>query len=130
MKKLILLFFLLTYFQTHAQKMGRKEVIEDLAVLAGNIQDYNPALPHYHPEFDSLSALVIKDISNDSVSIFDYYSAVSRVCALAGEGHFKVGDRNERLRKALQGLLSIFLSYVLSCEECQTDSTYICTRCR
>ncbi len=109
MKNSIFICFLLIYGQMIAQKIGYNEAVEDLTFLAENIKKYNPALSHYHPEFDDLSTQVISNVRNDSISIFKYYSAVSRICALANEGHFKIGSRDDVLRK---GILSDSYAYL------------------
>ena len=101
MKKLLIIILLLSHLQIDAQKIGENEVFEDLTFLKESIKNYNPALPYYHPEFDSLATQVIKNADIDSVSEFVHFTNVSRICALANEGHFKVGDRNDVFRKGI-----------------------------
>ncbi|MEM8507104.1 MAG: S41 family peptidase [Bacteroidota bacterium] len=101
MKQLLFLFFLLINLQIIAQKLVAVAVREDLNFLAEHIRKYNPALSHYHPKFDSLSTQVIERVPQDSVSLFTYFSAVSRICAFANEGHFKIGDRDDVFRKGI-----------------------------
>lgn len=82
-----------------AQKMPSHHAVEDLNFLIENLKKYNPALPHYRPDFDSLSTEVVKKMLSDSLSLFECHTLVSRVCALASEGHISIGDRNDSIRK-------------------------------
>lgn len=109
MKHLLFALFLLIYFPIFAQNIGKDDFVEDLTFLSDRIKQYNPALSHYHPEFDRLSAQVIRQTNADSVTIFEYFSAVSRICALANEGHFKIGSRDDRIRKGIMANTAAYL---------------------
>ncbi len=109
MKKLLTLLLLLNHLQIDAQSIEMSKVEEELNFLKESIQKYNPALPNYHPEFDSLSTRVIDLAEKDSVSLFEHFTNVSRICALANEGHFKVGDQNDVFRR---GILENIFAYL------------------
>lgn len=101
MKKLVFLIFLLSQNLIEAQTISKKEAIEDLELLKKSIEDFNPALPHYHPEFASQSDQLIQTISEDAVSMLELYTSASTICAFANEGHFKVGNRNDAFNKGI-----------------------------
>ncbi|MEL7123296.1 MAG: S41 family peptidase [Bacteroidota bacterium] len=103
MKQLIFIFLLVGYCQLSAQNIQKGAVLEDLNFLMDEIVKYNPALPIYHPEFKKLSTPVIESISSDSISIFDYFTKVSKICALANEGHFGLGDWQDIVHKGIPG---------------------------
>lgn len=84
-----------------AQFLQKDEALEDLEMLRESIKTYNPALPHYHPEFDSLSTVEIQSVERDSVSLFDYFTAVSRICALSNEGHFSIGNWSDTIHAGI-----------------------------
>ena len=95
MKNLLVTILLGCQWQLHAQSISKKQGVEDLDFLRDRIVEFNPALPIYHPQFDKLSTRVIEELTNDSISAFAHLSNVSRICALASEGHFSIGDRND-----------------------------------
>jgi C-terminal processing protease CtpA/Prc len=99
MKNLFFIIFFFAYYQTSAQYFQKKAVIEDLTFLTESIEKYNPALNGYHPEFKDLSAKCIESVTDDSISPFDYFKKVSKICALANEGHFSMGDWNDTIHK-------------------------------
>ena len=101
MKHLIFIVLLVVSFHLSAQHIQKEAVLEDLNFLVDNIEKYNPALPVYHPDFNSLSTQLIQKIERDSISIFDYFTAVSKICALAHEGHFGLGDWKDIVHKGL-----------------------------
>lgn len=101
MRNLLIILILLSQWQVNAQIIGTNQAIEDLEFLKKSITDFNPALPNYHPEFDSLATQVIKKSQNDTVSILEHFTKISRICALANEGHFNIGDRNDNFYKEI-----------------------------
>ena len=101
MKRITFVILLMGPFYLLAQKVGRNQAVEDLTFLVESIKKYSPALAQYHPEFDSLSALEIRQVSGDSLTSFDYFSKVSTICALANEGHFSVGGSDAFVFKGI-----------------------------
>lgn len=83
------------------QHIGKNLALEDLKILRQSIQQYYPALYQYNPEFDSLSTEVIRSLQRDSISIFDYFSLVSEMCALSNEGHFTLGDWQDAIHQCI-----------------------------
>ena len=92
MKKLVLLGFLFGNLTTIGQSLKSAEVKEDLTFLVEKIKTYDPALQEYHPNFEEEANKVLAEISDDSLAPLDFYTVVTKICALAHEGHFKVGD--------------------------------------
>lgn len=98
---IITLFILLGQLSVFGQKISELQVLEDLKILRGNIQQYNPALEQYNPKFDSLSLEIIQSVPKDSISIFEYFSLVSEICALSNEGHFTLGNWQDSIHKCI-----------------------------
>lgn len=109
MKQLAFIVLLLGQTALLAQKIGPTQATEDLNFLMENIQQYNPALSQYHPDFEQGAKAVIANAPKDSCSIFEHFSNVSRICALANEGHFKVGDWKDAVH---QGILANTAAYL------------------
>lgn len=102
MSKTLLLFtFLLFQNISYAQQLSKAQVVEDLSLLRGSIQTYNPALYQYNHDFDNKSLQLIAEVSEDSLSFFDYFFLVSKLCALSNEGHFGLGDWNDTIHKGI-----------------------------
>ncbi|QCK16153.1 S41 family peptidase [Mangrovivirga cuniculi] len=102
MKKVIIsIFFLLGQISVSGQNMGKEHVLEDLKNLRNNIQQYNPSLEKYNPDFENLSMEIIQSVQKDSISIFDYFSLVSELCALSNEGHFTLGNWQDSIHKCI-----------------------------
>lgn len=99
MKYLLSIWFLLGASLNFAQQITHKEAVEDLTFLADRIKQYNPALPHYHPEFDRSSRSFINQIPQEPISRLTFFSLVSQLCSMANEGHFQVHNWNDKLHK-------------------------------
>ncbi|HNP17488.1 MAG TPA: S41 family peptidase [Fulvivirga sp.] len=98
---IITLFTLLVQISVFGQRIAKDQAVEDLTILRDNIQQYNPALEQYNLKFDSLSMEIIQSLQKDSISIFDYFSLVSEICALSNEGHFTLGDWQDSIHKCI-----------------------------
>lgn len=96
----ITLLLLLSQVKVISQTLSRAEASEDLTILQQSIKQFNPALPHYHPEFDRLSNLVIQSVK-DHQTIFEYFTLVSKICALSNEGHFALGNWEDVVHKGI-----------------------------
>ncbi|MEL6141152.1 MAG: hypothetical protein AAFU67_06010, partial [Bacteroidota bacterium] len=103
MRRILFAFLLIGHLQLVAQNVSRPAALEDLVFLAEGIKQYNPALSKYNPAFDSLSNQVIDSVTDDSISVFAFFSKVSTICALANEGHFSVGDREDIVYQLILG---------------------------
>lgn len=109
MRKIVLALCCLLSLVVTAQSFQKAEVIEDLEFLIDQIKTYNPALSRYHPEFDAASTQLIYTVTAEELSLFEYYTLVSKICSMANEGHFVLGDRDDALR---QGILSNTYGYL------------------
>ncbi len=102
MSKLILCFsFLLLQFPVFSQQLSKAQVVEDLKLLRESIQIYNPALYDFNHDFDNQSIQVIAEIDQDSMTLFEYFFLVSKLCALSNEGHFGLGTWNDTIHKGI-----------------------------
>ena len=101
MKNLIFIFLFIGNFPLIAQNLGKNEALKDLSFLVDHIQKYNPALTKYCPKFAEQSDEVIKTVNSDSLTVFDYFTKVSKICALANEGHFSLGDWKDIAHKGI-----------------------------
>jgi len=90
MRDSLIIFTLLFQWQNNAQTIRPAQANEDLEFLRKSIIENNPALPKYHSEFNSLSIQLIENTKNEAVSILEHFSIISKICALANEGHFKL----------------------------------------
>ena len=99
MKNIITLLFILSPTLFYAQSIDNHQVKEDLMFLAEQIKQYNPALPIYHPEFDELASQLIAEANDDTMTQLQFFSYMSRLCALANEGHFLIHDWEDELHK-------------------------------
>lgn len=98
---LILLLILLGQVLAFGQHIGKDHALEDLKLLRASIQRYNPSLLLYNPDFDRASAEVMQRVQKDSISIFDYFTLVSELCALSNEGHFTLGSWQDIVHKGI-----------------------------
>jgi len=109
MKNAFIIVTLLSLWQVNAQSITKNQAIEDLKFLRKNIIEYNPALSKYHPEFEGLSNQVIENTKNETVSILEHFTKISKICALANEGHFNIGHRNDNFYKEISDNTKISL---------------------
>lgn len=102
MSKLIICFCtLLLSCPVFSQQLSKAQVVEDLKLLRENIQIYNPALYDYNHNFDNQSIQMIAEIDQDSLTFFEYFFLVSKLCALSNEGHFGLGTWNDTIHKGI-----------------------------
>ena len=91
MTKHYLIFLLLLSTQlTYSQPFSAEQTREDLKVLLEGLKTYEAALYHYNPDFDRQADSILQDIP-ESVSVTEHFGLVSRLAALAHEGHFSMG---------------------------------------
>lgn len=102
MSKFIYCFcFLLIQFPVFSQQLSKAQVVEDLKLLRESIQIYNPALYDYNHNFDNQSIQLIAEIDQDSLTFFEYFFLVSKLCAFSNEGHFGLGSWNDTIHKGI-----------------------------
>lgn len=101
MKSLILFFLLLGPLPFYAQSFDRAAAVQDLDFLIAKIEQYNPALREYHPEFKERATQVIEGTGQDSISIFEFFTQASQICALANEGHFALGTWKDAVHQGI-----------------------------
>ena len=101
MRNILCIIWILGCFPVMCQNLDKQSVLEDFNFLRNNIEKYNPALSTNSPDFKMLSEEVVKRIKDDSVSIFDYFKGVTRICALAKEGHLSLGSWNDTIHKGI-----------------------------
>lgn len=100
-KFFFLVFSSLLCLPSFAQQLSNQQVTDDLTLLRRSIQTYNPALYQYNREFDVQSTRLINEVTEDSLSFFEYFTFVSRLCALSNEGHFSLGTWNDTIHKGI-----------------------------
>ncbi|MEN2284226.1 S41 family peptidase [Algoriphagus sp. SE2] len=98
---IITFFFFISQLPVFGQTIEKELALNDLTFLRKNIQEYNPALYDYNPNFDSLSSVVMNSLEGDSISIFEYFTLVSEICALSNEGHFNLGNWLDTVHKGI-----------------------------
>lgn len=102
MPRLVFLFpFLCLCQATFSQQFSSSQVVADLMILRDGIQVYNPALYDYNHDFDNQSIQLIAEVKQDSLSLFEYFFLVSKLCALSNEGHFGLGSWNDTIHKGI-----------------------------
>lgn len=102
MPKLFFIFsLLLLQSPLFSQQLSKAQVVEDLKLLRESIQIYNPALYDYNHNFDNKSIQLIAEIDQDSLTFFEYYFLVSKLCGLSNEGHFSLGTWNDTIHKGI-----------------------------
>lgn len=99
MRIIATLFIGLVFFQTSfSQKLSSTEVQNDLNYLTESIIRYDPALQVYNPLFNQ-KADSLKAIVKDSLNLFEHFALVSKITALANEGHFGLGNWQDTIHK-------------------------------
>jgi hypothetical protein len=74
-----------------AQTYTNNQTKEDLQFLIGSIEEFEPALYQYNPDFKEKAEAVVNSVENE-VPVLTYFSLVSKIVSLANEGHFNLGD--------------------------------------
>jgi C-terminal processing protease CtpA/Prc len=99
MQKTVIVFMLtLLTSASVAQTYTDGQVKEDLEFLIGSIEEFEPALYRYNPDFKEKTDAAIRSVVND-MSVLAYFSLVSKIVSLANEGHFNLGDWNDVAHK-------------------------------
>ena len=124
MKYTIYLFLIILSWPLQGQELTAKQIKEDLIQLKEAIQNYNPALEVYNPNFISEAESLISKISGSTISPIEAFDYISQLCALSNEGHFSVGTWEDNVHsgfidneyrylpisvKVLQGRLILWL---------------------
>lgn len=99
MKTTAIILLLLFYsIGARSQEMTAEQTKKDLLFLKEQIQQYNPALNNYNPDFDKQSSELIDKVTS-SCSLFQYFRKISQLCALSNEGHFGLGTWQDTVHK-------------------------------
>jgi hypothetical protein len=92
MKIVITVIFLFAGIAIRAQDLEKSDLKSDLLKLKEAIQEYNPALDAYNPDFDQKADSLIASVKRDSVPMIQAFKKISQLCALSNEGHFSLGN--------------------------------------
>ena len=84
----------------HAQLWPGTRVRENLDYLIASIHQYEPALDEYAPYFDKEASKIMSELQPECTA-FEYFTYVSRICALAKEGHFGVGNWSGTIHRGI-----------------------------
>ncbi|WP_152001050.1 MULTISPECIES: S41 family peptidase [unclassified Imperialibacter] len=99
MQKIVPIFILtLLTLASVAQTYTDSQVKEDLQFLIGSIEEFEPALYGYNPDFKEKTDAVIRSVVSD-MSVLAYFSLASKIVSLANEGHFNLGDWSDVAHK-------------------------------
>ncbi len=74
-----------------AQTFTTSQVKEDLQFLIHSIEEFEPAVYLYNPDFKEKSDAIVQSLTNE-LSVFQYYAIVSKTVCLANEGHYILGE--------------------------------------
>lgn len=83
------------------QDISKEHAIEDLQFLQTQIEKYQPGLSKYAPSFQKDAESLLGNISEDSLTYFEFYEYLHRFCVLSREGHFSVGNWFDTVRKGI-----------------------------
>lgn len=98
MRYITLLVCLLISLAGFTQNFSKPEVTEDLNFLKLNIQKYQPTIAIYNADFTRKADSLIDQLP-ESMDRFQYFQHLSSMIALAGEGHYAVGDWNDTIHR-------------------------------
>ncbi|WP_224484342.1 S41 family peptidase [Robertkochia aurantiaca] len=82
----------------NAQDFTRQQVTEELSFLREEIIRLQPGLQVFTPTFEQESRYLIQKITSPCDTI-GLYAKASRVAALAGEGHYTIGNWHDAVHK-------------------------------
>ncbi|MDN3203350.1 S41 family peptidase [Algoriphagus sediminis] len=92
MKSIFIAFLLFFCVSAFGQDLTKEQVMEDLIQLKEAIEEFNPALEAYNPDFQSSTDSLFSTISTPTYSAFEAFDLVSQLCAFSNEGHFSLGN--------------------------------------
>lgn len=82
-----------------AQDISQEEVKADLNFLKSKILEYQPGIDSTAPRFEKAAENIIAQNQKDSLTYLEYFRAVSRMCVMAGEGHYSIGNWQDTIHK-------------------------------
>ncbi|XOV68563.1 MAG: S41 family peptidase [Fluviicola sp.] len=82
-----------------AQNLSSEEVKSDLELLRSSILKYQPGIQESAPHFKKTSENLIANLRDDSLSFLEYFKHVSRLCVMAGEGHYSLGNWQDTVHR-------------------------------
>ncbi len=84
-----------------AQDISKEEVREDLTFLKSKILEYQPGINQFAPNFEKSAETIIAADREDSLSYLEYFKEVSRMCVMAGEGHYSLGNWTDTIHQGI-----------------------------
>jgi hypothetical protein len=85
------------------QQLSSEQLRQDLLELKNAIQEYNPALEIYNPDFDGNAHSLLAQVPGDSVTYIEAFQFFSELCAMSNEGHFSLGDWSDTVHAGFLG---------------------------
>lgn len=81
-----------------AQELGAEQMKEDLTFLMDKMEEFHPNIDHYNPDIKAKwdAFLDLKEESYDPIAQF---SLISRIVAVANEGHYGLGNWEDKVHK-------------------------------
>jgi len=98
MRILLCIILLAVVLNASGQKLSKKAVVDDLEFLVQSVEQYNPALRTYNPDFQEQATALIATV-NDSLPLLTYFGLVSQIATFSEEGHFKTGNWEDTVHK-------------------------------
>lgn len=106
------LFFSIIINLSSAQTYSSQQVIEDLDFLSSQIQQYNPALDQFNPNFDSIVQKIRSEVNGDYTAL-EHFQIMARIAAQAREGHMSVGDWKDTVHSGFNQDRYLYLPFLL-----------------
>lgn len=110
----LLVFFFMTALTLQGQEFQIEEIREDLQTIKAGIFEFNPFVTLYKPDFERQADSLIATVSAP-LDLFDAFGKMSQLCALAGEGHFELGQWTDAIHAPIaedQAAFAPFAVYV------------------
>lgn len=95
------LYILLLAGSTFAQDLSSDAAKADLNFLKSSILEYQPGIQNSAPKFEKSADKVISEIGQDSLSYLDFFREASRLCVMAGEGHYSLGNWDDTIHRGI-----------------------------
>jgi C-terminal processing protease CtpA/Prc len=108
MKPFLIFIISLGSHLVYSQSFNVMELEEDYAYLIDKIEEINPALEAYNPNFEKEANAVMGSVESE-LNLLDHFANVSRIVCQSNEGHFGLGNWQDTLHK---GFLNNSFSYL------------------
>ncbi len=100
----------LIWIPTLSQTLPAASVTSDLIFLKEQILKYNPGVERYNPRFAAQADSLISRVTSDC-DRYVSYTYMSRLCALANEGHFELGSWEDAVHTGILNDIEPFLPF-------------------